>query len=419
MKKLIKLITLGIVVLVICYAASFVHQCRQMQDVFNSFVVIENPSSGKKCSIINETLQRNYEYLHFFDSPRSIWIDVGDHFVYSAFWKNRDNAKYAVGLGIGPPSVQNYECSVWFEFENIISSVQGKFVSKSVQGSSTINIYKFHCLIEEETKGNPYVLVFHHGKGEMKKTSHIPIFHKPYLSNDLANKTAVCVRPDSVGIGKADIIEFMSFHLLIGVSDLILYGNEIHYSIVHKVRQLIGASNFLRSLSLLDWNFPLDDSALALKFIELDCDYRTYGLVKAFAVLEWDQYIVPNAFKPILEIVNLENNYFPVTINVLSQICCLESNNDKRSETSWPVILKKTYCTSYPFDTYFKVHSWNFIEDKSIAAKDYSSSISIKTYRNCYGLKNIKTKYDHVPFKFLSGLLSSELLRLWNTGSMF
>ncbi|KAL1110408.1 hypothetical protein AAG570_007939 [Ranatra chinensis] len=227
---------------------------------------------------------------------------------------------------------------------------------------------------------------------------------------------ALCIRPDMFGHSKSDIVEFIGFHQVVGVTDFIAYDIGIQDGILTKLKMLEGLPSFVRSFSVLAWNFPFEDSALSVKALELDCILRTSGRVRVMGIVSWDHYIVPNRKVTILSSLANFGRKKTVLLNLLVQICCLNMKDDKHSEKTWPLVLRKTRCTSVSKEGTLVVNP-RLREGGQRTIRPLSNVMS--WYHECNESQKAMSSYDVRPSRFLDSIISNELLKLWKSGILF
>ncbi|RZF48398.1 hypothetical protein LSTR_LSTR007565 [Laodelphax striatellus] len=396
---------------------------RYVLEVLNFF---GNQGTVNNCLVLNDTFVRDTKSRYIFGNPAPSWLKLGPHFVYSAFWEEQNEKKYVRALAIGPPSAfTNFECHIWFDQGDVLFSEMGKF-GYSVRNihrdneykDSKTKIYELYCEpIEITPAGSPHGVIFIHKKPKMKIKTFVPIYNT--LSKiESTNYSAVCVKADVTGLSKTSILEFISYHQIVGVTDFLVYDNGLHHSILSELEMLIGLEGFSRSITTLNWNFPFEDIDLQTVLMEMDCLARTSRKVELVSILDWEEYILPKySNKPtVLKMLGevLKDDKKTTSFDVSSVLCCTDMKNDKSADKSWPVVLRKTQCMSLDVK---KTIVYNPNVDQDVRKQEMPSNIGkIFMYKACSGQKTV-TKYEPTMAQFLGGLMTSKLLRLRKSGT--
>lgn len=400
---------------------------RYVLEVLNYF---GNPQGGgEDCLVLNDTFIANERRKTYFSLPKPSWIKVSQHFVYSSFWEVEGDRLHVRALAIGPPSAfTNFECHVWFDHGDNLSSVMGKFgyslrsIPKYFNESKeqqSINIYELFCEpVETIAQGLPYGLVLIYKRGATQTKTLIPIFKSDIPDRKNIDKVVVCVRADVTGTSKSSVVEFISYHQGVGVTDFIVYDNGLQYKILSKLETLAGMKGFSKSISTLHWNFPYSDLDAESTILEMDCLARTSGRVETVAVLNWDEYVVPKSQYSINKMMSeaTPSKKIPVQFELKSFICCTDLKDDRRAEKSWPVALRKTQMMP------IKVRKQLLIEYPMVGIEPSNYNLPLERgvvhiYRPCTGLKTI-TKHDTIMARYLGSMITSKLIKMWKSGSL-
>uniref|UniRef100_A0A1B6CFK3 Glycosyltransferase family 92 protein n=1 Tax=Clastoptera arizonana TaxID=38151 RepID=A0A1B6CFK3_9HEMI len=395
---------------------------RYILEVINFF---GSPQAGLgDCIVLNETLIDSKKEKHLFSDPSTSWIKIDQHYVYSAFWETEGDKAHIRAIAVGPSSAfTDFDCHIWYDQGDTLSSVNGKFgysVTYTPKNKThhKIKIYQLYCEpVIVATTGSPYGMVFIYKKDNQRLKTFIPVYSKRSLEEYDLKMSAICVKPDVSGISKSSIIEFLSYHKAIGVSEFIVYDNGLQYAIIMTLQSLGGVKGVSR-ISKLQWNFPYNDIELENTVLEVDCIARTSGKVGTVAVLDWDQYIVPRHHHSLNEM--LAEHAFSSKIysqfELQSTICCTDLKDDKRAEKSWATALRKTQCMPLG-DMKSLVVQYPRVGYEPTKQKLPPSVGAIHTYRPCTNLRTI-TKYDPIMARYLGDFMTSTLLRLWQSGAL-
>lgn len=368
---------------------------------------------GYDCLVLNKSIQEKTKYNNLFSRPSPQWVKIDEFYVFSAFWRNVSEKSKSVALGISlkDNDYSKYECHIWYHLRGSLFSVSGKFSYTSKKTKTSVFINEFFCEVDHiSIKGSPYMFVF--VEKIPNKKYFIPIYYK--LKHEKLNNAAVCVFPDISGLERNNIIEFISYHKLVGFNDVIVYDNGMHHGILAILENLFLNTDFLRSFSFLNWQFPIDDIEVQEEFIKLDCFYRVFDQVDIVTFLHWDEYIIPRKGKDIHSLFNHLGLSRSIQFSLEIQRCCTELKNDMRAKQSWPMMLKKTLCTKHhPYRT--AVLNPTAFSDQYF--EDVSSSLAIvNSYDSCEMLKETKIIQDKIALKFIADLMSNELLRISRSG---
>lgn len=399
---------------------------RYVLEVLNYF---GTPQGGvDECLVLNQTFMDKERTEQLFSQPQPIWIKVGQHFIYSSFWENEEGKLHARVLALGPPSAfSNFECHVWFDNGDYLSSAMGRFgytlrnIPKYYNDTieqQEINFYELFCEpVEPITLWQPYGVLLLYKKYTTQIKTFIPLYKSVFVDRKKLDKVVVCVKADITGASKSSILEFLSYHQAVGVTNFIFYDNGLQYKILSVLKSVLDTENGSQ-LSVLNWNFPYNDLDAETAVLETDCIARTGGMVQLVAILNLDEYLIPKVQYTIKEMIQKESPSprIPVQFEIESFICCTDLKNDKRADKSWPLALRKTQIMS------LKVRKQIIIQyplghvEPSTHKLPLSSGV-IHIYRQCSGLKTI-TKYDPIMARFLGNFMTSKLLRLWQSGSL-
>ncbi|XP_073998919.1 uncharacterized protein [Rhodnius prolixus] len=380
-------------------------QYLELKTSVEGFSIFGEQEKPQKCVVLNETLKLDDLKLFY---PVSGWMNLQDEFyVYSAFWKGK-SITTAVGIGLKNRK-PSFECHIWHDHGDSLFSNKGSFTFKEIQvESSDYNVFEYSCEINSPNlHGTPYMFVFI--KQETKRF--IPI--DSGSSSLQQGSVAMCVYPDFQGLNKLNVIDFIAYHQLIGFTDFILY-DEMHYGVLRKMRTILSGLNLIKSFSVLPWLVPIEQTDPAAKaVIDVDCLHRVTNKVSFIAIVSFEDYLLPKSQKKITNIIKYDS---PASLKFKYQICCTDLNNDRVSEESWPLVLKKTQCMHSNESRHILINPQQDNTAKTITLK---SEALINSYKRCSVSKNTKIIYDSTARKFLYDLLNSKIILLRNSGSLF
>lgn len=232
-------------------------------------------------------------------NPFPSWQRLTDsHFIYSAFLEKSGRSQQVKALSIElGKSHPKFECKVWFEDMN--EPVLGRFSYTILKSSSNIdsNITGYNLFCKpKQIQGLPVGVTFYKTEPIVPSSPFIPIYTSVENLAD-ENSTAICLVPYSpMGLKKSSVIEFISYHQLIGVNNFISYDGSNPNKIITTLQNPIVQESYNFHFSLLNWNFPFplaNADSLYRSLIENDCIQRVSHKVRNVAVLTWDDFIVP------------------------------------------------------------------------------------------------------------------------------
>lgn len=400
---------------------------RYVLEVLNYFGSPQG--GGEECLVLNDTFVNKERQRHLFSLPKPSWVKVNQHFVFSSFWEIENDKFHVRALAVGPPSAfTNFECHIWFDQGDNLHSVMGKFgyslrnIPKYYNDSKelmTTNIYELFCEpVESVVQGTPYGLVLIRKMDKTQIKTFIPVFKTEITDVKKLGKVVACVRADHSGVLKSTIVDFISYHLAVGVTDFVIYDTGLQHKILSVLESLSGVKGFGESLSVLRWNFPFNDLDTETTLLEMDCIARTSGRVETVAVLDWDEYIVPKKHYSVKEMFRevSPSKKIPVQFELESFICCTDLKDDKRAEKPWPIALKKTQLMRIKSRKQLIIQ-YPVVGIEPSNHKLLSQMGVVHIYRPCSGIKTI-THYDPIMARFLGSMITSKLYKLWKSGSL-
>ncbi|XP_075215511.1 uncharacterized protein LOC142321369 [Lycorma delicatula] len=422
MRKYRQLVLVLITLASLCTLLMYRHEYLKLRYVLEVLNFFGNPQANiNDCLVLNETYTTDNKNKLLFVNPSPSWLKLGSHFVYSAFWEFESGKHHVRTLAIGPPSAfTDIECHIWFDQGELLFSEMGKFgySVKNIQRDSSykdskLKIYELYCeLIENSVVGRPHGVIFVQKKPKINLKTFVPIYNT-LTEHNVRNHSAMCVKADASGVSKSTIVEFISYHLIIGITDFIIYDTGLHHNILTTLQTLPGVSGFSRTTVALNWNFPFEDADLQDAIMEMDCMGRTSGKVELVMLLDWDEYIVPKSTHNIYKMVHTIEPTMTTEFEVATVICCTDIKDDKSSDKSWPVSLRKTQC----MPLMKKIKMLYNPKKGDVRKQQFPPDVGeIFVYRFCKGLKKTVTKYDPVMAQFLGDLMTSKLLRLRKSG---
>lgn len=346
------------------------------------------------CVLLQDKFYIDLENDNLLAKPPVSWIKHDQFYAHSAFWSSQQQFVHLVLLG--PMSAfSGYECRVWFKMFDLYTSRPGKLSYKIISNTNDSNFhqYQVHCKPKEvpiDTK--PYGILL--GKENLLKLF-IPVeVQKESLNKD---ELIVCVAPDYSGIPDTYLVEFIAYHILLGVRHFLVYDIGIHYRVLQFLRSIAGHKELYKTFSTLSWQFPTIDVEMEKSLLQKDCLQRTQGYAKHSIVLSWDQYLVLNKE----ERLNSLNQDIDYTFEVKK--CC----NNRLSKKSWPMAMKKTLCEKTN-------ETVNFIVDEQ--EMNYRTPTTLGSIHRLEEIcEKIKGKDDKSMARFLINFVNNKLLSLWKS----
>lgn len=398
---------------------------RSVLSVLDFFGTVDKGNST--CLTFSNDLTKDVTAKYQFEEPRSVWMKLGDYYVYSSFWENSEEGGFTRTLVLGPKSTfYNFKCRIWFEEGDIIISEKGllKFELdlRSLRKNQSTRKYFLRCIVQNKpTHAVPYGVLWSATDNDGIPVSVFsPIFSQPRVT---LLDSAICVLPDYSGLPKTNFIEFITYYNTLGVSNFIIYDSGIQHSIFPFLESVSGRDGILSSVSVLRWNFPVVDAELERVAIKDDCLSRTFGKAKFVAIVSLDDYIVPKKLK-LNRIVSPNKITDLLNLSMNKRLCCTNLDDDKSTKRSWPLFLRKNKCLKYN-----NTDDMLFINFKSYGDmnKDRIYEVSedlavINHYGICDDSLVTKASIVSLP-EYFSRLNSHRLLMLWkshlNTTSIF
>lgn len=355
------------------------NRLRHVLEVFNFF--------GTPCNV--SELQRSDGLLLEHDwGPQPIWQEVDSKgFIYSAFLLQKNKVQ---GLGVRHASVAiPKSCFLFFEDGN--KPVKGKLsVSKISEDKSTGFVaYTYTCVFSFIVDKHPYALAFKSQSG--------PKYVSTLITNNLDKKVSfnstICVYPSQ--FSKKSVLEFLSFHNLLGVESFIMYYEQnFSYTVIKLLKNL---SNILNMwISFFPYNLPLFlPKNFTRILLEYDCEFRTKAHSKYSLILNINDYVVPP-----LDSVNS-----PMTRLPIKKFCLNHMNKNK------PMILQNFESVDdYNFNDIVRLNKNNISAVTRKFLTVFDNNCVIYKYEKCE--KGIKTKTDFSMKRFSTDLTRSTLVQL-------
>ncbi|CAG9830100.1 unnamed protein product [Diabrotica balteata] len=317
MKKYHRLLLIIVSVISLILFLIYRHEYNRLHYVLEVFNFFGQPCNFSDLQTSDYTLKQ-YDW-----GPQPMWQELDNGYVYSAFLTGKIEVK-AIAL---PLDVKKVPRNCYFWFEDKKKPLTGKFTFSKMLNTnlSSLTPYFFYCTAPT-IDNTPYAVSFTYKakrESEMKK---ILLVDVQITNHKIPNiNTTICVSPTT--FSKKKIVEFFSFHRLVGVESFIFYTKDIPYRLSKLLMNL--SKRLDAHVAFLPWNFPKNDIDVAQSIIEYDCLFRTYGRSRFIITLNLNEYLVPTTSYTINELLNdLENQVHRLSLPV-QKFCINNVSNNK------------------------------------------------------------------------------------------
>lgn len=389
-RLLLFLTTLISLVLFLVYRHQY-NRLHYVLEVFDFF--------GQPCNFSN--LDKNEKILDHHDwGPPPLWQESEKINLYSAFWTDQKEVKAIVV--VPTDSVQSRNCFLWYE--NKRRPTVGKFRLSVMSESSTFKMYFYYCGSKTDNFNVPYAVSFS-AKNKLVDPKKILLTNN--LNYHVNLNVTVCV-PLSA-FNKTKFIEFLSFHKLVGVNSFIFYGGPVP----HRITKLI--SNLAYRLDIhaafFPWNFPYSYKELAKEVITFDCILRNKNQSYYAAVLEIDEYVVPEQYSSLTEILdNIDHNAQKVTFPVIK--FCLEQGKPDN-----PMVLQNIELMNTKELTVANFYRVN-VQNKSVAVHNFDRDFAaVHKYVHCSD-KTAKRSVNTAILKYSTDFIRTTLIQMLKSNAL-
>lgn len=391
MKKYHQLLLLAVSVTSISLLLVYRHEYNKLHyvlEVFNFFGQPCNFSDLQKTDILFS--QKDW-------GSEPAWQEIEDGYIYSAFLLGKIEVKAIALQNEGKIVPRN--CYLWFEDKKKSIPAKFKFSKISYDEHTGVTAYFYSCYMS--TMDNiPYAVSFSYRSrkdGDMKK-----ILLTNTIEHNLSVNTTICVSPSVYS--KKRLVEFISFHKLLGIDSFIFYNRDIPHRLSKLLRNL--SSRLAVNTAFLNWNYPKLDTSLTRLIIEHDCLMRTFGHSKYVITLEINEYIVPSKEDNLLDLLKEFPDDFHRLSLPVQRFCISYANANK------PIALQNFEVSSdYSFNVvrYLRrnVNSENVISTNVVDKSD----ASIHKYVKC-SVDPPKTITDNAIMKYSNDFIRSTLVQL-------
>ncbi|XP_050432436.1 uncharacterized protein LOC126840617 [Adelges cooleyi] len=355
------------------------------------------PTDGlANCTILNETFYADLENDNRFAKPPVTWTKIDQYFAYSAFWSNEDKMAFITMLG-PKTAFSGFDCRIWFRLADHYISSPGSFSYDILPNVHNNDFHQYKVLCKPSDvplDTTPYGILL--GRENSLKLF-VPLRTQDEARRDNDN-LVICVAPDYSGVPDTDLVEFIAYHILLGIRHFIIYDIGIHHQVLNFLHSIAGRKGIHKTLSTLSWQFPVVDNDLEKSVLLKDCTMRTQGLTKHRILLSWNEYLVFNKDRHFINIDQDDTDYaFEI------KTCC----SKRQIKKSWPIALRKTLCV--------RTNETLTIANGSGKMSNQSPLIAGSIHKLEDMCKNIIGKDDKSMAKYMTDFVNSKLLNLWKS----
>lgn len=295
-------------------------------------------------------------------SSSSNWQQIGDFYIYSAFWEsNSVKLLGVVPVSLSLKALSSNQCLMWHETsdnrqEYELGNLRVEVAEEQKEASydDYWKVISLTCRPNVDKVKAPYgVSVLLASQVDADKNT-LPVikvnnvFPQSVNSNNVT--LAICATVRSPEVEDSFITQFIKFHSYVGVNTFLLYDLGIAPSIQRLLHKLAVELPHL-NIQLLSWNFPMKattkKSKLSTNLIKLDCLKRhsssSYVLISTI-----QQLIVPRYHSHLTSLLKDEDDYALIgRLNFAEYTFCMEFENNPYTNiihaSVWPMYLKTNY----------------------------------------------------------------------------
>lgn len=355
MKKYKQLLLLFTTIVSVTLFLVYRHEYNRLHyvlEVFNFF--------GTQPCNISDIMESN-QLLNQHDwGTTPAWQEYDDYYLYSSHWypsnnDNDDNVQVAIvrSVVVTKHSV-NVPKSCYLYYENLAPTI-GKFKYtklRSMSGALTkkdddtlfmdYEGYNYDCHTKIVMEQVPYGVSYTRIKGD--KRHKLSLINENGLKMTRTSPTSVVNKQFNVTIclfigksnDKRSLIEFVSYHALIGADAIVIYANNVPYRLI---KLLLNFQTRLGvSLTFLTWNYPIQreqfDTDVEKRAFHGDCLLRTLPQSYHVIALETDEYLVPSESRSLNEVLRYrlkaeEDMLSSTTFSLPVEEFCVDNADDE------------------------------------------------------------------------------------------
>lgn len=393
MKKYSRLLLLFTTLISLFLLLVYRHQYNRLHYVLEVFDFF-----GQPCNF--STLEKDEKILNHHDwGPLPLWQESEKVYLYSAFWTNQNEVKAIAVLPSNGIHARN--CFLWYENKRKPSMGKFRFSTTTQQSTSdTFKIFFYYCANRNDHYLNmPYAVSFS-SKNKLIDPKKILLTNN--LDYHVNLNVTVCVPP--APFNKTRFTEFLSFHRLMGINSFIFYGGSVPFKISKLISNL--ANRIDIHAAFLPWNFPYNNKELAKEIVTYDCIFRNKNQSFYTAVLEIDEFVVPEQYNSVTDVLNNIVDHYAQKISFPIIKFCLEQKNLEK-----PIILQSLELMNtkqLSVVDFYRVNEQN----KTVSVQNFDRDFAaVHKYIHCTD-KAIKRSIDTSILKYSKDFIRTTLMQM-------
>lgn len=311
MKKYRQLLLLIIAASCFCLLLIYRHEYNRLHYVLEMFNFFGNPCNYS--NLLNSDVVISQPDW----GPLPIWQECEEKsYLYSAFWV-QDSAK---ALAYAESGAEADRCYLWYEKDT--QPVYGSFSYSFYHKNEHAYVYSCRYNNKNE-KDTPYAVSF---ARKLRTTAHskkIALAH--VRPREISFNMTLCVIP-SENYNKRSVLEFLSYHKMIGVDSFIFYEEILPYKLKKLLLNLSHKLGY--NIAFLPWNFPKKND-VKRTIIQEDCKMRSLNKSKNVLTLDLFEYVVPTKHYFLYDLLNdFSGNLDELSLPV-EEFCLLENYKNR------------------------------------------------------------------------------------------
>ncbi|GLV40387.1 uncharacterized protein CBL_04187 [Carabus blaptoides fortunei] len=397
MKKYNQLILVIISVASVTLLLIYRHEYNRLRYVLEVFDFFGQPNECSFPEFLNNTSITQHDW-----GPIPVWTKLEDSYVYSAFLKTENDVEALIIHDDNKIAIQT--CYLWFENNSKATIGKIKFTKiDSLNSNDNLALYKYYCHLNSVAE-IPYAVSFVSKNRQTKDFKKIVLYPTNKKKHDL---TTVCVLPN-VAFSKANIVEFISYHKIIGVDSFIIYNNNMPHKFMHLLQGL--STKLGVEMISYPWNYPYSLTGETRKIIEEDCILRTRGISKNIAILDWTEFIVPKYHRSVPSMLNQYDAKDRTQRFTLKSLVFCTNNHDRRE----PAVLQSLYYDETKTPDSLSIYRSNSLDnDVIINTQEINTAVAaIHRYIPCT-THPAHSKREDAMSRFSADLRKSTLFKLY------
>ena len=126
---------------------------------------------------------------------------------------------------------------------------------------------------------------------------------------DSVGRLGVCVKPLYNQYDKALwLLEFLEMYSILGATDFVFYNHSIGPNVAAVLKDYTARNETNRRVQVLPWNLPIESQMrirTEAQFTALnDCNFRLMNRVKYAAMVDVDEFLIPNTHPNLTSLLN-------------------------------------------------------------------------------------------------------------------